>query len=197
MSTVFVKEYAAPAVDLREVLRYAGVREATPDMVVLANDCFAEAKGQLTFRVCYAEFAVQHTDSEELDLDFAKVRSSSLSERLNGCDTAIVFAATVGLALDRLIARYGTHAPSRALMLDALGVERVEALCDAFCTDMARATGKELTVRFSPGYGDLALSFQRDIFRVLDVPRRIGASLSESLLMSPSKSVTAIIGIKA
>ena len=49
--------------------------------------------------------------------------------------------------------------------------------------------------RFSPGYGDLSLEMQRDIFRVLDCPRKIGLTLNESLLMSPSKSVTAIIGI--
>ena len=52
-----------------------------------------------------------------------------------------------------------------------------------------------LPPRFSPGYGDLPLSLQRDIFRVLDCPRKIGLTLNESLLMSPSKSVTAIVGL--
>ena len=53
----------------------------------------------------------------------------------------------------------------------------------------------QLRPRFSPGYGDLPLELQKDVFRVLDCPRKIGLSLNESLLMSPSKSVTAIIGI--
>ena len=57
--------------------------------------------------------------------------------------------------------------------------------------------GKTLAARFSPGYGDLPLEFQREIFRALDVPRRIGVSLGSSCLMSPSKSVTAIVGIKS
>jgi hypothetical protein len=197
MSTIFVKEYAAPPVDIREVLRYAGVRESTPDMVVLANDCFAEAKSELGYRVCYAEFALAREDDGTLDLGFARVRSSSLCARLAECEGVIVFAATVGLALDRLIARYGTGSPSRAVMLDALGVERVEALCDAFCQEMAEQSGKTLAARFSPGYGDLPLEFQREIFRALDVPRRIGVSLGRSCLMSPSKSVTAIVGIKS
>lgn len=196
MSTVFVKEYAAPTADIRSVLRYAGVRSDAPDMVVLANDCLVEAQRELSYRVCYAELPVALGEDGFVDLGFARACSRSLSERLVGCDKVIVFAATVGLALDRLIARYSTRTPSRAVMLDALGVERVEALCDAFCHDMAKQSDKELTPRFSPGYGDLPLEFQRDIFAVLDAPRRIGVSLSESLLMSPSKSVTAIVGIK-
>ena len=197
MSTVLIREYTAPEADIREILRYAGVREMTPDLVVLANDCLAEAREQLSYRVCYAELALTRDDDDTLDFGFARVRSRSLAERLRDCDRAIVFAATVGLSLDRLIARYGASAPSRALMLDALGVERVEALCDAFCRDIVKETGKEATARFSPGYGDLPLAFQQDIFAVLDVPRRIGVSLNASLLMSPSKSVTAIVGIKS
>lgn len=51
--------------------------------------------------------------------------------------------------------------------------------------------------RFSPGYGDLPINMQKDIFAALDCPRKIGLSLNESLLMSPSKSVTAIIGVSA
>lgn len=197
MSTVFVKDYTAPPADIREILRYAGVREAAPNMVVLANDCLAEAQRELGYRVCYAEFALTRGEDGVLDLGFARVRSRSLSERLSGCHKVIVFAATVGLALDRLIARYGTRTPSRAVMLDAVGVERVEALCDTFCHDMEKLSGKELAPRFSPGYGDLPLEFQREIFRALDASRRIGVSLNESLLMSPSKSVTAIVGIKS
>ena len=49
--------------------------------------------------------------------------------------------------------------------------------------------------RFSPGYGDLPIEIQKDIFRALDCPRRIGLTLNENLLMSPTKSVSAIIGI--
>lgn len=197
MSTVFIKEYAAPEVDIREVLRYVGVRDMAPDMVVLANDCLAEVREQLAYRVCYTELALSPESDGTLDLGFARVRSTSLSARLAGCDRIIVFAATVGLPIDRLIARYGTLSPSRAIMLDALGAERVEALCDVFCCDIVEGTGRQVTARFSPGYGDLALSLQRDIFMALDVPRRIGVSLGNSLLMSPSKSVTAIMGIKS
>ena len=83
------------------------------------------------------------------------------------------------------------------MCLQALGSERVEALCDEFEKDIKKELGGEgvfFRPRFSPGYGDLPLEFQKDIFRLLECPRRIGISLGESLLMTPSKSVTAIIG---
>ena len=76
--------------------------------------------------------------------------------------------------------------------MQALGAERVEALCDAFCAEFEGAK-----MRFSPGYGDLPLDTQRALFALLDCPRKLGLTLNESLLMSPSKSVTAIMGLAA
>ena len=115
--------------------------------------------------------------------------------RYAGCREAVLFAATVGVGLDRLIARYGAVAPSRAVMLQAIGAERIEALCDVFCNTLAVEENRALRPRFSPGYGDLPLDTQREIFRVLDCQRKIGLTLNDSLLMSPTKSVTAIVGL--
>ena len=80
------------------------------------------------------------------------------------------------------------------MFFQAIGAERIESLCDAFCAER-EAEGLRLRPRFSPGYGDLPLELQRDLFRGLDCSRKIGLTLNESLLMSPSKSVTAIAGI--
>lgn len=198
MTAVCVKTYPAPATDMREMLRYAGVREELPDMEALAVSCLDELRAGLSYRLCYAEFEIALQEDGALDLGFARVRSASLARHLAGCDSVVVFAATVGLEVDRLVARHAPKTPSRALMLNAVGVERVEALCDAFCSELATAAaarGCTCRPRFSPGYGDLPLALQRDIVRVLDTPRRIGVSLNESLLMTPTKSVTAIVGL--
>ena len=85
--------------------------------------------------------------------------------------------------------------PARAVMLQALGTERVESLCDIFCEDFGIDNSVVLKPRFSPGYGDLSLDTQKDIFSVLNCPKNIGVYLNDSLLMSPSKSVTAFAGI--
>ena len=54
----------------------------------------------------------------------------------------------------------------------------------------------DIKPRFSPGYGDVPLEIQKDIVMLLDCAKRIGVSLNDSLLMSPSKSVTAFIGLQ-
>jgi cobalamin-dependent methionine synthase I len=110
---------------------------------------------------------------------------------LSGCSEVVIFAATVGLDFDRLVGRYKRVSPSKALLIQALGAERVEALCDKFCAGFEGRTS-----RFSPGYGDLELQSQKEIFDLLRVEEKIGISLNESLLMTPTKSVTAIFGIK-
>jgi cobalamin-dependent methionine synthase I len=74
----------------------------------------------------------------------------------------------------------------------------VESLCDAFCAELkaeAMENGCFTRPRFSAGYGDLPLSLQKDIFRALSPEKHIGAALRESLIVSPSKTVTAIVGI--
>ena len=196
MSAVYVKEYAAPPLDRSEILRY--MRAGIPDgeLEQELGTAINEAMPVLSYRLCYAEFALR-MESGAADLGFARTASRDLVKNLAGCTHIVVFAATLGVGLDRLIARYSSLSPVRALCLQAIGAERIEALCDAFVTDLRYASfGGRVHARFSPGYGDLPLDFQREIFRSLDCPRCIGLTLNESLLMSPTKSVTALIGIE-
>ena len=133
-----------------------------------------------------------------VDLSFVKADSKGLAKNLEGCESAVIFGATVGIGVDRLISKYSRISPVKALIFQGIGAERIESLCDAFCDKLSVLKGEEnrfLRPRFSPGYGDLALTVQKDIFKVLDCERKIGLTLNESLLMSPSKSVTAIVGV--
>lgn len=194
MTAVKTKEYVLPPVCIREVLRYSGCAEVTPDMEALANECAAEAREIFSPKVCYGEFPVRMI-GDSLDLGFARVSSRDLEKNLEGCDSAVVFCATVGHEIDRLIKKYGVISPAKAVIFQGLGAERIEALCDLFCADL-ESEGLTARPRFSPGYGDLPLELQRDIFRTLDCPRRIGATLNQSLLISPTKSVSAVVGLK-
>ena len=195
---VYTRGYTLPPPDRREVLRYAGGGELSDGTATLLDGVIADAKDIFTPKVCYTELPIKVTDAE-LDLGFAVTGSLALGALLSGCERIILLAATVGGAADRLMAKYSLNSPARALLLQALGAERIEATADAFSRDIAcemRERGLSLTKRFSPGYSDLPLDTQRDIFRVLDCQRRIGLTLNESLLMSPTKSIPAIIGLK-
>ena len=192
---IHTRSFPLPPVNHREALRYAGVREECSELTQLLEDALTEISPALTGNVCWQEFQINYRE-DILDLGFAQIRSDSLMRNLIGCDRIILFGATVGLGLDRLIARYSRLSPAKALMMQALGAERIEALCDTFCDHIQEEyPGFHLRPRFSPGYGDFPLELQSDIFRVLDCSRKIGLTLNESLLMSPSKSVTAIIGL--
>ena len=197
MSTVFYKELSAPPIDKREILRYMGCRESTPQIDELIDRSLALCTDKLSYKVCFAEHAIQ-IDGTRCDLGFASTDSADLSKCLKNCDKILLFAATVSLELDRLILRYGKSEPSVSVCLQAIGAERIEALCDAFCQEMKAEYArreKSLRPRFSAGYGDLPLELQRDIFKALGCDKRIGLTLNDSMIMSPTKSVTAIIGI--
>lgn len=199
MDQIYTKIYPPPIVDEREILRYAGVRrgDASDELSALLSSCIAECEGKLTYKVCYRRLPLD-VCGNKISLGELVFFSDSLSKVLGGCEQVIIFGATVGLGLDRLITRYSAISPTRALMLQAYGGERIEALCDAFFEDMKKELSEEgfsIVQRFSPGYGDLTLETQRDIFSALECYKKIGLTLNESFVMSPSKSVTAIIGI--
>ncbi|MBQ9086131.1 MAG: Vitamin B12 dependent methionine synthase activation subunit [Clostridia bacterium] len=197
MYTVYTKQYDSPPVDRREILRYAGIRGEVSELEILLDDCLLETLNKLSYRVCFCQFPLRE-EGDALDLGFAVTESRDLKRHLAGCHHTVVFAATVGMELDRLIARYGYTSPLRALMLQAIGAERIEALCDRFCEELQeemKERGWKIGSRFSPGYGDLPLETQSVLFQVLDCPRKIGLTLNASLLMSPSKSVTALMGV--
>ncbi len=197
MDNINIKTYTNIEFNKKEILRYSGCKSCNDEINGLIESCLEECKDKCIYKVSFREFNISF-DKDTLDLSFAKVNSKGLKKNLDGCFKIILFAATVGIDIDRLIMRYSRSNPAKALIFQAIGAERIEALCDAFNEDMRQdflKQGLYLRPRFSPGYGDLPLALQKDIFRVLDCQRKIGLTLNESLLMSPSKSVTAIIGV--
>lgn len=193
MEHILVKTFPEPEFERREILRYAGYPAADKTVTAIMEQCLLEARGKFRYAVCWREVPITFGE-DFLDLGGLKTVSAALRKNLRECRRAVLFAATVGLEIDRLTAKYSRLSPVKALMMQAIGAERIESLCDAFC-DSLRDVYPKQRPRFSPGYGDLPLEMQREIFTMLDCPRKIGLTLNESLLMSPTKSVTAIVGI--
>ncbi len=185
------QNFTLPPFDEREILRYAGVKgEADEGVRATLAACMQACEGVFSPKLVYAVLPIK----ELFSLLPQARESQGLREALGGSEQAIVFAATVGVTIDRKIARAGIVSPAHALFLQAIGAERIEALCDCFCKKMQRLYGG-LGRRFSPGYGDLSLFLQREILSLLDASKSIGLSLTEGLMMTPTKSVTAIAGV--
>lgn len=192
--TVLTKSYPAPPVNEKEILRYARCGSLDEEAERLLKSCISEASEALSCKVCYAELPAVINGSH-CDFGVFELSSENLSKNLSGCDRVIIFAATAGVGIDRLIAKYARISPAKSVLLQAIGAERVEAVCDAFCSDVEKEYKTKPKPRFSPGYGDVSLQVQKNFFAVLECEKRVGITLNENLFMSPSKSVTAFVGI--
>lgn len=190
MTVLTLRGFELMPIKEREVLRYAGGGSDGSALKLIEG-----VNKNPSCAVCYA-VADLSIEGEICRLGSLELRSSSLTKCLSGCCGAVVFCATVGFEYDRLIAASSRISPAKALMISALGSERAEALCDVFCAKLEKELSARLTPRFSPGYGDLSLDVQKEIFALLEPAKRIGVCLSEQMIMTPTKSVTAIVGIR-
>ena len=183
--------------DEKEILRYALMPSTAPapDELPL-EECMKAARSAVRCRAVWQRYPLEW-GGDELDLGFAKTASRHLRRHLEGCAEILLFACTAGSEIDRRINREKLVSPVRGLLMSAIGSQQVEGACDRLCNLLAAEhPEKQLVTRYSPGYGDLPLELQKDVFRALDCERPIGVTLMESLLMQPSKSVTAVIGMK-
>jgi hypothetical protein len=193
---VEVKTYSDAPVNYGEIMRYSGAKKPDDNLKTLIDDCLIECEKEnaVNFAVCFTETPVS-VYGDETDFSVFTLKSKNLATAMRGAKSALVFACTVGMGIDRLIKKYTQLDPLKSLILQALGAERVETFIDLFIADYEKSRGVKLSPRFSAGYGDLSLSAQRDIFGLLSPQKYLGLTLNDSLLMSPSKSVTAFAGI--
>lgn len=143
-------------------------------------------------------FSDEKPGTELLSIAGMKIQSRSLCRNLRDCKSAYLMAATLGIGPDRLIARASVAKMSRAVILQAAAAAMIEAWCDEVNQKIikeAEDQGLYCRPRFSPGYGDFSLEYQKDFAQILRIQKEIGVSLTQSLLMMPSKSVTAVIGL--
>ena len=171
--------------NIDEALRYLGVKSPDAALRVKMEFLAEEMQGRIQPRYLWRQ-----TEPSTLALP------GHMAETLLA-DSAqcAVMVCTLGAEFDLWLRREQQRDMARAAMLDALGSAYVESACDAAETDIrARNPGKHLTDRFSPGYGDLPLAVQPHLAEFAGA-KRIGVSVTPSLLMNPQKSVTAVVGI--
>lgn len=129
-----------------------------------------------------------------IDFGYMTLESSNLAANLAGCGEAYVFVATLGVDVDRMIEKYSRVMQSKALVCDTVASYMIEGFCDYL--NGLLVPKEQSKPRFSPGYGDLSLLSQEKILSCLDATKKIGVALTDSFMMVPSKSVSAIIGVK-
>ena len=180
--------------DRAEALRYLAI--ARPDEGSLEAIEPALEK-TLTPRFTFAVFPVRHTaEGEALEGSGLVLPGEMAKTMLRECSDAALLLCTLGAGFEAKLRAASARDMAQAAMLDACGSAYVEAGCDeAEKAIAARFPGKFLTDRFSPGYGDLPLALQPTLCAALDSQRRLGVTVTESLLMVPMKTVSAVIGL--
>lgn len=126
------------------------------------------------------------------------VRSLQLCRLFHGATQALTMALTLGGEIDVLLRRLMLTQPALGAAAGALA----SALADQALDDALLAwqlaslpPGKALSPRFSPGYGDLPLSWQKPLTEVMEC-WRIGVRLTQTCMMLPEKSITALCALR-
>ena len=176
--------------DIEEALRYLGAgTDAPEDLRRTVTEVGEELVKSVQPRWTWQVIPLGETCPVPLTGKLAKTM-------LARCDRVVLLCCTLGVRFDTLVRNQQVRDMSRTVMLDACGSAWVEAGCDAAEKEIAdRFPGMYLTDRFSPGYGDLPLTLQKHICAILDTQRRLGVHVTESSLLNPQKTVTALIGL--
>ena len=186
-------------VDRKETLRYLGYRgsqldEQTEKMI---EEVTAELERDSLPKSVYREYDCKVVENQ-VRIGQHTVVSNHLAKNLQGCERAVILAATIGRAADLMIKKYSVVNMAKATVVQAAGASAIENYVDEVEDEIrksAESRGLYLRPRFSPGYGDFPLECQKDIFQMLECSKRIGITLTEGNLMMPTKSVTAVIGL--
>ena len=123
--------------------------------------------------------------------------SQKLATLLVGAETLAVMVGTIGEPLEAEVTRlFAASEYLDALALDAIGSVAVEEVCQhvrsLVCRQYADPGGLQVGPSLSPGYQYWDISDQAAVFAL--VPgSEIGVSLTESCLMVPRKSESAIV----
>ena len=157
------------------------------------NDVERELRESLSCRFAAVRLPLSYPEEGAALIGSLRVRSRDLYKNLFPCQKAFLFAVSLGEGVDRYLYRLSVRSVSRHFLADAIASALAEAAAD-LCEKKIKA-GLSCRPRFSPGYGDLPLSFQEPLLRMTDAYRRLGIKLGKNLLLSPQKTITAIMGI--
>ena len=180
-------------IDLAQAARYFGARGgADAATQALLEKCAVPLLAAATPRAVWLE-----ADPDSLTAA-GILAGEDVAKHLEGCTAALLLAVTLGPGVDAQIRRAGVGDIAAGVASDALGsalAEQAAEAAEAELRQWAARQGKYLTGRYSPGYGDWPLAVQPLLAAALDTARRAGLCVTENNLMTPRKSITAILGV--
>ena len=183
-----------------EAVRYLGYGRHAVDAQTLAliQASFEELDQIAKKRIVYRIFELKVMDEERLEIEGLEIASKNLAKNMKGCTQVVMLGATLGIEVDMLMKRYSVTELSRTVVLQACAAAMLEEYLNDWQKELKEEMAEQgyfLRPRFSPGYGDFSILHQKDILRMLDCAKKIGLTMTDSSMLTPTKSVTAVIGL--
>ncbi len=184
----------------KEAIRYLGYGSHAVDdhTLALVESSFAELDQIAGKRIIYRIFDVSFKETDRLQIGKLNIISKNLGKNLEGCQSAVILGATLGAGVDMLLRKYALTDMARVVTLQACAAAMLEEYLDECQQSIGKELEKDrlyLRPRFSPGYGDFPIEHQKMILRMLDTAKTIGLTMTDSSMLTPTKSVTAVIGV--
>lgn len=189
---------------VNKILAALGISEASmPNSVAIDEEsrrienALALLRRKAQNRVLYKVYDMANSNQRAFIKDKILI-GDSIKQFLGQPNQIIICATTLGSQVDQLIRREGVMSIATMVLIDTAAMEVVEEHLNQWLINLkAEAQFKDyyFSHRFSPGYGDMPLTMQKDILQELQCQKQIGLTVSDSGILLPKKSVTAIIGL--
>lgn len=175
-------------IDRAQALRYMGVKsERTDDSTANLMD---KAEKEI-FRAANPSYVFC-----EINKDSHSLGGQDIQKVLKDSEKVLLFAVTLGVGIDRLLRKIQVSDMALAFVIDAMASAAVEQVADIAELNLKNMYNDfYFTRRYSPGYGDYPLERQPEVIKILNAEKRIGLSVTSSMMLNPTKSVTAVIGL--
>lgn len=190
------------SIEKSEVLRYLGHRgqEISPELDRLIDEmskrCLEIAKPRYFWRAF--ELTEDENGQPELAGTGVVFLGRDIKKHLAGAVACVVMAATLGFEVEREMMRLSRRSAAGEVIFNAACTALVESVadrCQREAEEYARSRGLVTSYRYSPGYGDFPIEQQPEVLGVIEAGTRLGITLTDSMLMLPKKSVSALMGL--
>ena len=183
-----------------EVLRYLGYKgqEFDVDLNNQLNKYINLVNQKIKPSFIYRIFDIEVRDKVSLLNTNVSFTGSDIINHFMGASKCAVMAATLGLESERALSYLSKIKLAEAVIFDAVCTAKIEEVCDKCENEIKRLAEENsyfINFRYSPGYGNFPLEHQRQIINLLSCEKSIGLTVTDSSLLIPQKSVTAVIGI--
>lgn len=184
----------------KEAVRYLGYGKHAVDdhTLTLIGEAFKELEQLAQRRIIYRIFDLEISGADCLKIGNMEIKSKSLGKNMKGCVKVVLLGATLGIGIDMHMKKLSITDMAKTVIVQACAAAMLEEYLDMRQLEIEEEINQQglyLRPRFSPGYGDFSIEHQGEVLRMLDAAKTIGLTMTGSSMLTPTKSVTAVIGL--